>query len=202
MNLGDGGSQFDVFCDMSLQGGGWTVIQRRVSNTTSFDRNWLLYKVGFGNLDGNFWLGLENIHRIVSSQSYELYVGLQSFFPPPVELAFARYGRIRVGPESDGYRLGIGEAYPNSTAGDSFRFHDGERFSTPDRDNDAHPQRHCAQDFSAGWWYKSCFQVHFNGIYSNAALIPDGAIEGIIYRAWLGRTASMKNVVMAVRPVA
>jgi len=37
---------------MSLQ-----VIQRRRSGTVNFRRGWFSYKRGFGNLNGEFWIG-------------------------------------------------------------------------------------------------------------------------------------------------
>ncbi len=41
----------------------------------SFDRTWADYKMGFGNKDdgGDFWLGLENIHHIVT-QAFSKYI--------------------------------------------------------------------------------------------------------------------------------
>ena len=33
------------------------VIQRRIDDSVDFDRNWTEYQRGFGQLDGNFWLG-------------------------------------------------------------------------------------------------------------------------------------------------
>lgn len=41
---------FDVFCDMESFGGGWTVIQKRLDGSVSFNRSWAEYKKGFGNL--------------------------------------------------------------------------------------------------------------------------------------------------------
>lgn len=37
------------------------VIQRRQDDTVSFSRNFQEYKDGFGDLTGNFWLGLDKI---------------------------------------------------------------------------------------------------------------------------------------------
>jgi hypothetical protein len=56
---------FPVRCDMDTAGGGWTVIQRRVSNS-DFYKTWTDYQIGFGNLSENFWLGNQQLHMITS----------------------------------------------------------------------------------------------------------------------------------------
>ena len=49
---------------METDGGGWMVIQRRVANgTIKFTRGWEDYVSGFGDVDGEFWYGLDNIRR-------------------------------------------------------------------------------------------------------------------------------------------
>ena len=50
-----------VYCDQTADGGGWTVIQRRVNGIINFCRDWDHYKKGFGQLQKKFWLGLDNI---------------------------------------------------------------------------------------------------------------------------------------------
>ena len=57
----------------------------------------------------------------------------------------------RVGSEAEGYVLHVGGF--SGTAGDSLKFSNGAKFSTPDRDNDSHPSKHCAQYLSGAWWF-------------------------------------------------
>ncbi|CAH1775056.1 unnamed protein product, partial [Owenia fusiformis] len=41
--------------------GDWTVIQTRTDGSLDFDRPWRDYSKGFGDLEGEFWWGLENV---------------------------------------------------------------------------------------------------------------------------------------------
>ncbi|CAG2192651.1 unnamed protein product [Mytilus edulis] len=50
-------SEVKVYCDMNTDGGRWTIIQRRLDGSVNFQRNWKDYENGFGNIDGEYWLG-------------------------------------------------------------------------------------------------------------------------------------------------
>ena len=67
---------FDVYCDQKTEGGGYIVIQRRKDGSVDFFRGWEDYKNGFGNLEGEFWLGLDKIQRLTSQTKNELLVDL------------------------------------------------------------------------------------------------------------------------------
>ena len=74
----DGLGEFEVYCDQKTAGGGWTVFQKRQDGSVDFYRGWSDYKRGFGNLNGEFWLGLDKIHPLTVSSSNKLRVDLEA----------------------------------------------------------------------------------------------------------------------------
>nr|XP_032814600.1 tenascin-R-like isoform X4 [Petromyzon marinus] len=177
-----------VFCDMSTDGGGWIVFQRRQNGHTEFFRDWKSYARGFGDLRDEFWLGLDNLHRLTQQGRYELRVDLHD----GPEEAFALYDRFAVADAAALYRLRIG-AY-NGTAGDSLSYHQGRPFSAPDRDNDV-AVTNCAISYKGAWWYKNCHRVNLNGKYGEAS-----HSQGINWYHWKGHEHSIPFVEMKMRP--
>ena len=96
----NGGGSFEVRCDMTTDGGGWTVFQRRQDGSVDFYRNWTDYKKGFGNMSGEFWLGLKNIRRL--TKDTELRVDLEDF---EGEKRYAKYETFKVKGEHYKYKL-------------------------------------------------------------------------------------------------
>ena len=95
---------FDVFCDQGKAGGGWTVFQKRLDGSVDFYRNWTDYKQGFGNLSGEFWLGLDKIHRLTSQTKNKLRGELEDF---EGNTAYAEYNTFAVADEADNYTLSV-----------------------------------------------------------------------------------------------
>ena len=150
-----------VFCDMDTDGGGWTVFQRRQNGSVDFYRGWNDYKNGFGNIDGEFWLGLDYIHWLLSlsKSGNELRVDLGD---GQGNRAYAKYSTFSVGDESTKYVLGV-SGY-SGTAGDSLDYHNGMKFTTKDQDNDD-DSRNCAVVRHGAWWYNYCSFSSLNGDY-------------------------------------
>ncbi|XP_070173660.1 ficolin-2-like [Littorina saxatilis] len=97
-------SPLKVYCDQDTDGGGWLVFQRRQDGSVDFFRNWTEYQTGFGDLLGEFWLGLDALHLLTSRQRYELRVDLMSFEGTEGNIT---YSNFNISDSSDGYRLGF-----------------------------------------------------------------------------------------------
>ena len=155
----DGTGHFSVYCDMSTDGGGWTVFQRRQDGSVDFYRGWNDYKAGFGQLSAEFWLGNDKIHRLTISRPSSLRVELEDWNGVKV---YAKYGKFNISDEQAQYRLEVGSY--SGTAGDSLAYHNNMAFSTKDRDNNK-DSRNCAVEFTGAWWYNSCHNSNLNGQY-------------------------------------
>ena len=189
-----------MFCDMTLLGGGWTIVQRRIDDTLDFERNWNGYVLGFGDFSKNFWLGLDKIKRVTDMGIHEVYIGLENFYTSGEKTAWARYSYFSLGSAASDYPLTLGIFDAASTAGDSLTSHRGQSFSTKDEDNDSHATEHCAQKYKGGWWYKNCHDSNLNGKwYDNGVLANPSISDGIIWDDWISDTYSLKTSVIAVR---
>ena len=177
---------------------GWTVIQRRQDGSQEFYQDWQSYKEGFGNITGDFWLGLERIHDLTSRRKYMLRIDMEDWYD---RLWTAEYERFYVENEKSNYRLHV-TGY-SGDAGDSLSYHDNMEFSTYDRNNDENDGI-CATYSYGAWWYKGCFQSNLNGRYYNDGpyTTKTGWGDGVVWRHIQGTNYySLKSVVMKIRAV-
>ncbi|KFB38513.1 AGAP011225-PA-like protein [Anopheles sinensis] len=163
IHLDENSNPFEVFCEQSMFGGGWTVIQHRFDGSIDFYRNWTEYRNGFGKLNGEFWLGLEYVHQITRNRPHELLVEMKDFHG---NYRYARYSQFEVGSESELYEL-TKLAPGSGTAGDAMGYNKNEKFSTYDRDNDT-DSGNCAKILHGAWWYWRCSVSNLNGRYKNS----------------------------------
>ncbi|XP_025111912.1 uncharacterized protein LOC112574811 isoform X2 [Pomacea canaliculata] len=134
-----------VWCDMDTADGGWTVIQRRRDFTVDFNRNWTEYVNGFGNLTGDFWLGLDAIDKMLT---YGL-IGTRMRVDLVAEFGkrrFAQYDYFYVSGPEYGYKLAVG--YYSGNAGDGLKASYDGTFQTYDRKKDE-----CVTLDVGAWWY-------------------------------------------------
>ena len=178
---------------METDGGGWTVFQRRQDGSVDFYRYWTDYENGFGDLTGEFWLGLSKIHRLTKEGSNTLRVELKDFENIKAE---AKYSRFKVDDSSTAYRLTA--AQYSGSAIDSLAFHSGKKFTTRDRNNDEYPAINCAQRYGGAWWFHNCHESNLNGHYYHNAT-AGGYGRGINWYHWKGYYYSLKFSEMKTR---
>ena len=93
------------------------MFQRRQDGSVDFFRGWNDYKLGFGNLNGEFWLGLDKIHRLTAGKNKKLRVDLEA---TAGTILLAEYSSFAVANEKAKYQLTVGgysgENSPQMTA--------------------------------------------------------------------------------------
>ena len=145
---------------------GWIIIHQHLGYSFDWSLSWYHYKAGFGSIDADFWLGLEKVHLLTSSQPYRLRVEIQQSFTVWYS---AEYWSFKIGDElNDKYRLEVsgysGDAsdslqYKDDYDGDRYfgnYYHNGMEFTTYDQDNDKY-SGNCASYYRGGWWFNYCF---------------------------------------------
>ncbi|XP_017671456.1 PREDICTED: angiopoietin-related protein 5 isoform X1 [Lepidothrix coronata] len=202
---------FEVFCDMDFRGGGWTVVQKRTDGIIPFQRTWSEYLDGFGDLTGEFWLGLRKIFDIVNQKatSFNLYVDLES---ENDKHAYASYDGFWIEDEACSFKIHLGHYSGN--AGDAFRGYRKEDnqnsmpFSTFDVDNDGcrpvctikeQLVKSCSNfSDSTGWWFSKCGLANLNGVHRYTGRF---LATGIHWDTWKmkNKPVKIKSVSMKIR---
>uniref|UniRef100_A0A673MKX1 Angiopoietin-related protein 4-like n=1 Tax=Sinocyclocheilus rhinocerous TaxID=307959 RepID=A0A673MKX1_9TELE len=190
---------FEVFCEMTPEGG-WIVIQRRQDGSVDFDQLWQAYQTGFGNLNGEFWLGLEKIHSVSKGGNYILKVQFSDWRD---EVQTINYPFRLNGKESN-YSLRIlGSPAGNLESSLSTEI-SGVPFSTRDKDNDQKNDLNCAKQLSGGWWFSNCGRSNLNGRYfvTPAPKQRHQRKQGVFWKTWRGRYYPLKTTTMMIATIA
>ncbi|XP_042205967.1 fibrinogen-like protein 1, partial [Homarus americanus] len=127
-----------VYCEVQ-EGQSWTVFLARHHQTPNenFTRSWQDYKKGFGDPEGEHWLGNENLHTLTGGETrYRLRVEATNL---QGEQRYGEWRVFRVAPEDNRYRLTVEQYNSSSTLGDGLNYHNGGSFTTVDRDHDTNP---------------------------------------------------------------
>ena len=169
------------------------VFQRRMDGTEDFYREWADYVKGFGDLNGEFWLGLNKIHRLTNgiNTTAALRVDLEDF---EGNKRFAKYSLFYINDSSIDYQIAI-SGY-SGDAGDSMAIHNGMKFSTKEEDNDRWSDN-CVTSFKGAWWHNNCHRSNLNGLYLSG--VHTSFADGIEWCDWKGYYYSLKTTEMKTR---
>ncbi|VDI67628.1 Hypothetical predicted protein, partial [Mytilus galloprovincialis] len=131
----------------------------------------------------------QKIHTLTKQANYELRVDISDF---DGYKAYARYVTFSVGDASTNYRLTVSGYSGN--AGDSLECHNGQAFTTKDRDNDS-GTNNCGIYRQGAWWYKNCGYSSLNGLYIEGGKT---SFKGISWYYWKNNWYSMKSSSMMI----
>ncbi|XP_050085937.1 fibrinogen-like protein 1 [Anopheles aquasalis] len=183
---------FQAYCEQEAHNGGWMIIQHRKDGRLNFNRDWNDYENGFGQVDGEMWLGLKLIRQFTQQYHCELLVEMKDF---KGNYKYAKYDSFAIGFDKQAYKLSTLGKH-SGTAADSLRGHVGIKFSTKDQDNDETILNHCAEDWEGGWWFNNCFQAFLNGLYTRNT----NDENGILWDGFSNNRTGLSHTRMMIRP--
>uniref|UniRef100_A0A7M5XDA9 Fibrinogen C-terminal domain-containing protein n=1 Tax=Clytia hemisphaerica TaxID=252671 RepID=A0A7M5XDA9_9CNID len=188
-----------VYCNMKEDGGGWMVFQKRFDGSVEFfTRAWKECKEGFGNVEGEHWLGNKWLHLMTTSEKYD-YLVLAKDFQGVIQKS--KLVCVRIEDEAQNYGITYqsvinynhNNPYERRVTGTAMSYN-GSQFGTYDRDT----SKNCDSKYGP-WWHKTCHVNAMNGIYPAREQISSEA-NGLIWHSWKGYLKSLKESLLMVRP--
>ena len=138
-----------VYCDQTIDGGGWTISHRRADGSVDFFRDWQHYEQGFSNLQNEFWLGNENLFTMKLRGMYPQGNELRTDMINDKKITkFVSYQNFHITNSVTRYTLH--ENGFTSILTDALTAYNRKKFSTFDADNDDRNDCHCASVYSVG----------------------------------------------------
>ena len=200
------------YCRQDPKGGKmWTVFQRRddIEPRLDFYRGWDDYEKGFGNLTGEFWMGLELLYDMTADQGrlFEVRVDIKTYDGINKSASYRDFG---ISSEKDNYTLLRASGYKGD-AGDGLKASVNKQFSAHGRDNDnwsGWTYENTADQCRGGWWYPptDAIETNPNGRYRayttdrKLIMLCHGYFWYNIAEQDIGLTTA-KTIEMKIRPV-
>ncbi|KFW82023.1 Angiopoietin-related protein 3, partial [Manacus vitellinus] len=185
---------FDVYCEMKF-GTSWTVIQKRVDGSLDFNQTWDAYTKGFGDLNEEFWLGLNKTYSITKQGDYILRIELQDWKGNKRHIEYL----FSLGGPDTNYTLqlsrisgSIPNALPEQTELQSCSSETEQRVRV---------QLTFPHYSLGGWWHSECEETNLNGKYvtprSRARLERR---KGLYWKPKKGRYYFLKSTKIMIHP--
>jgi len=115
------------------------------------------YKEGFGDLNKDFWAGLELMHTLTQRGQWEMRVDYQF---NNKTWSYLHYNQFSVGSANQEYLLTVGGF--TGVGNNWFAYQNRWKFSTVDNDNDRAVSLNSADYHKSGFWYNYCIHINLN----------------------------------------
>uniref|UniRef100_A0A8C5PLG3 Angiopoietin like 3 n=1 Tax=Leptobrachium leishanense TaxID=445787 RepID=A0A8C5PLG3_9ANUR len=183
----NGSAEFNVYCEVTSDNA-WTVIQKRLDGSVDFNQTWEEYSNGFGDLVGEFWLGLAKIYTLAQQADYILHIELQDWKENKryVEYAFS------LGNEDSRYALQLSQVSGNIPSALPER--NPLPFSTSE--DNSWDLKCPGEPTSGGWWGTTCPGTNLNAKYNKAksrAKLERRRSHGLYWKPEKGRMYSLRS---------
>ncbi|XP_068095437.1 angiopoietin-related protein 3 [Hyperolius riggenbachi] len=181
------GTEFKVYCEMNPDAA-WTVIQRRADGSVDFNQTWEDYRNGFGDLTGEFWLGLQKIYTLTQQADYILHIELQDW---KYNTRFVEY-LFSLGNQDTNYTIQVSQVLGNIPG--AIPEYTQLPFST--KDHYAQHLKCPPEALSGGWWKSTCGGTNLNAKYTK----PKSKVraekrrgQGLYWKPEKGRIYSLRS---------
>lgn len=121
--------------------GPWTVVQKRQDGSVDFNRSWEEYAKGFGDPNGELWIGNEILHHLTSDNCTKLRIVIQDL---QNNSWYADYESFSIASRAEGYRIDFSGYSGN--ASNTLEYQNHMKFSSIDVDLDI-SKGHCADEY-------------------------------------------------------
>ena len=171
-------SPFPVFCTIDK----FIVVQRRRAPFhLPFNRTRNDYKNGFGEVSGEFWLGLEKLYRITNQPYLKYSIRLEMKLTSGV-LHYLEYNDFYIGDEKERYKIAnIGTATAKTV---SYYIYKGHTFFTRDKDT----SRKLGATYNGFWYHPTSTSYNYVLVNRN---VP----------SWTGISGSVAYTEIKIRPI-
>ena len=83
---------------------GWLTVIKRINGTVDFGKTWNEYKIGFGDISHEYWIGNDNLHLITNYYNTTVKFELEAFNG---DKFIMRFSTFKVKDEASKYQLSI-----------------------------------------------------------------------------------------------
>jgi hypothetical protein len=169
----DGAGSIDLFncyCDMTTDGGGWTLVLLSNSSVSGCPRPYWTDAVNNINLNGTFSSDITSFDMFVGVRNWNLLgaTARLDMGSAPASLSHRAYYTFSLNVDNFYALVMSNESITINTGVTAspgmYTYHNGSSLSTRDADHDTHSSTNCSSNFgNSPWWYGDCWSGNFWG---------------------------------------